>query len=237
MQQDYSTFTVTSFKEYQDIILSRPPEHFILYRGQPIDKTLLPKIARYEVHDVDAIEREMLGEFQRRSLHLMSRQPSTLWDWMALAQHHGMATRLLDWSENPLIALWFSLMQAGEINTEYSVVWGFHVPPGDIIKADEKEDPFEGCATKVFKPNHLIKRISAQFAWFTLHKQNTDKVFVPFEENLEYRGRLFKIKVMNSCFGECKKWLHHFGINSAVMYQDIDGLAKHIEWLFLGKNA
>ena len=94
MPQDYSTYTVTSFKEYQDIILSRPPEHFILYRGQPIDKSLLPKIARYEVRDVEAVEREMLGEFQRRSLHLMSRQPNTMWDWMALAQHHGMATRL-----------------------------------------------------------------------------------------------------------------------------------------------
>lgn len=237
MQKDYSTFTVSSFKEYQDIILAIPPEHFILYRGQPIDKTLLPKIARYDVHDVDAIEREMLAEFQRRSIHLMNRQPNNLWDWMALAQHHGMATRLLDWSENPLIALWFSLMPALEVNAEYSVVWGFHVPSEDIVKADDKQDPFEGGATKVFKPNHIIKRISAQFAWFTIHSQKSGKAFVPFEENEAYRARLFKIKIMNTCFGECKKWLHHFGINSAVMYQDIDGLAKHIEWLFLGKNS
>jgi hypothetical protein len=237
METEYATYTVNNFKEYQDIILNMPPENFILYRGQPIDKTLLPKIARYVVTDVDRVEREMLADFQRRSLHLMNKHPNNLWDWLALAQHHGMATRLLDWSENPLIALWFSMMPISEINSEYSVVWGFNVPQQDIVNADEKVDPFQEGTTKVFKPNHIIKRISAQFAWFTIHKQNEEKMFVPFEENPEYRSRLFKIKIASSCFGECKKWLHHFGINSAVMYQDIDGLAKHVEWLFLGRNT
>src|SRR4030095_10118653 len=102
MDTAYKIFTVTSFREYQEIILGMPAESFILYRGQPIDKTLLPKIARYVVQDVDRVEREMLAEFQRRSLHLVNKHPDNLWDWLALAQHHGMATRLLDWSENPL---------------------------------------------------------------------------------------------------------------------------------------
>ena len=133
MEKNFATYTVNSFTEYQNIILSMPAEHFILYRGQPIDKTLLPKIARYQLPDVEQVEREMIADFQRRSLHLMNKHPNNLWDWLALAQHHGMATRLLDWSENPLIALWFSLSQMPDINTEYSVVWGFHVPPQDVV--------------------------------------------------------------------------------------------------------
>ena len=107
--EGYQTYTVSSFKEYQDIILNTPDDKFILYRGQSQDKTLLPKIARYDVPNVERIEREMLEDFQRRSIHLIDYHPGNSWDWLALAQHHGMATRLLDWTENPLIALWFSM--------------------------------------------------------------------------------------------------------------------------------
>src|SRR5690606_40361909 len=75
MDKDYTTYTVNSFKEYQDIILTMPTDELILYRGQPIDKTLLPKIARYDVTDVEKVEREMIADFQRRSLHLMNKHP------------------------------------------------------------------------------------------------------------------------------------------------------------------
>jgi hypothetical protein len=237
MAKDYKEYNVRSFNEYLDIILKIPADHFTLFRGQPIDKALLPKIARYNVPEVERIEqRAMLEDFQRRSLHLIGNPPGNSWDWLALAQHHGMATRLLDWSENPLIALWFSMSSGSEEWTEYSVVWGFNVPPEDIINADESADPFQEGVTKVFKPNHIVKRISAQFAWFTIHKHNEEKKFVPFEKNPQYAQRLFKVIIQKSCFSECRKRLHSFGINSAMMYPDIDGLAKHVEWVFLGKD-
>lgn len=237
MEEGYETFTVSSFKEYQDIILNIPDDQFILYRGQNQDKTLLPKIARYDVPNVEQMEREMLEDFQRRSVHLIDYQPASSWDWLALAQHHGMATRLLDWTENPLIALWFSISPPTDINIyEYSVVWGFKVPKEDIINVTVDRDPFSGGGNKVFKPNHITKRISAQFGWFTIHKASPEKNFIAFEHNSDYRDRLFKIKVRSKCFAECKRRLHNFGINSASMYPDIDGLAKHVEWIFLERN-
>lgn len=232
--EGYRTYNVSSFKEYQDIILDLPEDQFTLYRGQNQDKTLLPKIARYDVANVERIEREMLDDFQRRSVHLIDYQPGSSWDWLALAQHHGMATRLLDWTENPLIALWFSMSPQTDIKIyDYSVVWGFNVPKEDIVNSTVDKDPFKGAGNKVFKPNHITKRISAQFGWFTIHKANAENRFVPFEHNEDYRDRLFKIKIRRECFAECKRRLHHFGINSASMYPDIDGLAKHVEWIFL----
>lgn len=237
MDEGYQTFSVSSFKEYQDILLNIPDDQFTLYRGQNQDKTLLPKIARYDLPDVERIEREMLDDFQRRSIHLIDYHPGNSWDWLALAQHHGMATRLLDWTENPLIALWFSMSPQTDTSvTEYSVVWGFNVPREDIINSTEDRDPFSGVGNKVFKPNHITKRISAQFGWFTIHKSNPARKFVPFEHNPDYRDRLFKIKIQSKCFGECKRRLHNFGINSASMYPDIDGLAKHVEWIFLEQH-
>lgn len=236
MEKAYKTYKVDSFRKFQDIILELPTDHFILYRGQTYDKTLLPKIARYNLVDADATEREMLEDFQRRSIHLIDLHPATSWDWLALAQHHGMATRLLDWTENPLIALWFSMSpKLDEITTDYSVVWGFDVPQDDVINATEMKDPFKGRSTKIFKPNHITKRISAQFGWFTIHRSESNGKFVAFEQNPEYSDRLFKIEIDSKCFKECKSRLHNFGINSASMYPDIDGLAKHVEWLFLEK--
>lgn len=235
--EGYQTFTVSSFKEYQDIILNKPDDQFILYRGQNQDKTLLPKIARYQIRNVEHTERQMLEDFQRRSIHLIDYHPASSWDWLALAQHHGMATRLLDWTENPLIALWFSMSPQTDINIyEYSVVWGFIVPPEDIVNSTQDKDPFSGGENKVFKPNHITKRISSQFGWFTIHKSNAENRFVPFEVSKDYRDRLFKIKIESKCFAECKRRLHNFGINSASMYPDIDGLAKHVEWIFMEKD-
>lgn len=236
MAEDYKVYKVKSFKEYQDIILNIPAEEFTLYRGQSLDKTLLPKIARYTVKNFEEIEREMLDDFQRRSLHLIDYHPANSWDWLALAQHHGMATRLLDWTENPLIALWFSMSpKIEDMKTDYSVVWGFNVPKDDIVNSTDEKDPFKGRMTKIFKPNHITKRISAQFGWFTIHQSNSDKKFIAFEKNSEYSNRLFKIEVDSKCFKDCKARLHNFGINSSSMYPDIDGLAQHVEWLYLGK--
>jgi hypothetical protein len=235
MEAGYKVYNVSSFKEYQDIILSIPTEEFILYRGQPLDKPLLPKIARYNVPDVRKVECEMLEDFKSRSLHLIEHYPANSWDWLALAQHHGMATRLLDWSENPLNALWFSMIELQNIKQDHSVVWGFNVPREDVIRSGADTDPFRVGGTKVFKPNHITKRISAQFGWFTIHEQNADNTFEPFEKNKDYSDRLFKIKIESHSFRECKKRLHHYGINSATMYPDIDGLAKYVEWLFLGQ--
>jgi hypothetical protein len=71
MQQGYKEYTVSGFRDYQDIILDIPLDVFTLYRGQSSDKPLLPKIARYNLEDVRKVEREMLADFKRRSLHLI----------------------------------------------------------------------------------------------------------------------------------------------------------------------
>jgi hypothetical protein len=80
----------------------------VLFRGQSADWPLLPSIARERLTDDPLVaERSMLEEFQRHSLPYLRSAPETVWDWMALAQHHGLPTRLIDWSLNPFASLWF----------------------------------------------------------------------------------------------------------------------------------
>ena len=65
-----------------------------LFRGQNVDKPLLPKIARSNSltpNYIEDLERKMLARFRKESTpYLNGVQPLTDWDWLAIAQHQGL---------------------------------------------------------------------------------------------------------------------------------------------------
>jgi len=85
----------------------------LIFRGQPVDQPLLPRLVRLDLR----IEHEswkktealILEEFKRGLLPLSEFKPENNWDLLALAQHHGLPTRLLDWTYSALAALCFTV--------------------------------------------------------------------------------------------------------------------------------
>src|SRR5262249_11833824 len=145
-----------------------------LFRGQPCPKKLLPKIGRDPFLSDEFLSREqrLIQEFRIRSNPYLDSSDRDDWDWLAIAQHNGMATRLLDWTDNPLAALWFAVRESPdkERKGKDGVLWVFHVPEQDMVVDQRASNPFKAKRTKVYRPKHLTRTIVAQGGWFTVHK-------------------------------------------------------------------
>jgi hypothetical protein len=227
------TASIDSFSQY----VAHIEEHFggkgLLYRGQPEDKALLPKIARLELSEEILIaERHMFDDFQRQALPYLEFQPNSDWDWLALAQHHGMATRLLDWTESPLAALWFTVCAAPH-NQRYGVVWVFQTKEEYFVQPSADATPFSGQRTRVFRPRHISRRIMAQSSWFTVHKYiDKQKRFIPLETNVNYRNSLTKLKIPIAAFPPIRRALARAGIHYLSLFPEIAGLCRHTQWQY-----
>ena len=199
-----------------------------LFRGQRSGYSLIPKIGRSRLPSLLELEAKMMEDLKREGLPFIRTTPVDEWDWLALAQHHGMPTRLLDWTSNPLVALWFAICKESK-NGESGIIWVFETKPKDSVTRDA--NPYTGELTKVFQPNHFTPRVIAQSGWFTCHKYATPfKRFVPLNTNIRYRERVFSIEIASGRFEWIKTELDRCGINSATLFPDLVGLCEKIAW-------
>jgi FRG domain len=203
-------------------------EFLTLYRGQQEDRPLIPKLGRINLRrPLLEAEKVMLDLFKEQSIPFLSRIPDNAKDWLALAQHHGLPTRLLDWTSNPLIALWFAV-ERPPVNKKPGVVWTFKTESADFVT--EKFDVFSTKSTKIFRPPHIVARIKSQSGYFTSHAILRNGSFLHLEKHRLYKSRLAKIIIPPGKFARFRHDLDIIGINRAFIYSDIDGLAQHIGW-------
>jgi len=197
-----------------------------IYRGQAVKGQLMPGVARSNPKlDTTKVEREVLEQLALLGAnHLDS--PSPL-DMMVVAQHFGLKTRLLDWTSNPLAALWFACADSIQGDAYVYALAAENLLARNLYSAD----PFDQNETRVFQPRQNNPRIVAQHGWFTLHRYSAkDKKFVPLELHARIKNYITEIRIPATSREGMLRSLDRHGTNLRVLFPDLEGLCRHLNW-------
>ncbi len=194
------------------------------------------------------LEEELMQSFSMRALPFHDRVPRDEIELLFFMQHHGVPTRLLDWSESPYVALFFALenalMESPELKVD-SAVWVIkpvglnqitfqnHTENERIISAkSELMEPYKpnsaypGKAPIAVLGIHNSRRIVAQRGVFTIFGSNL--AALDDDPRIVSGGILSKIVIDKESKVKIAKALFNMGVTDSVVYPDLDGLGREI---------
>ncbi len=166
--------------------------------------------------------------------------PNDYFEMLALAQHHGLATALLDWTTNPLVALFFTINDSEQLKNDGALfIYDYTAQPREL-----QNPPRVGVEVKPselhklnkvynFTSDAISSRILAQSGEFTVHcpptlkidSSSTDRSRAFFSER---NIKILKINIPHKIKMELKQTLNLFGINNASLFPGLDGIANHV---------
>jgi len=201
-------------------------------------------------HTKAGLEEHILRNYIRYARPYLGSEASNDWEQLISAQHHGVPTRLLDWSYSPLVALFFATRPSSHVRDR--AVWrldwqavhnAFGFPPlalrtddlDRLLDGGEKYSPWEFFArdekAKAFaclvEPPSMDARIIAQAAAFTLCSDRC-QAFDAFLEEHGLGGALAKFVIPGDQVSQFRDQLDLVGIDERRLFPDLDGVAASL---------
>ena len=206
---------ITSLSGYQ-CVLEKTTAY--MWRGvSDYRYQLIPKVARdwhLSVKYLKFTEEHLINNFKIRAAPYLPVLPANDWEWLALAQHHGLPTRLLDWTRNPLVALYFACKE--NLTIDGAIYFARCINEVDVNKI---ANPFEISESKKWSANHINNRLAAQDALFTISKNP----LIPFNE-----GVIACAKIKSTSKNKIIKILQSYGIHPGTIFPGLDGVAEYV---------
>jgi hypothetical protein len=231
------------------------------FRGCGIGSSpLVPKLYRHPTNktiaDISHLEHDLMIHFRQRSIPFHSRNLQDDWDTLFFMQHYGVPTRLLDWTENPFVALYFAVMSAPiQTNGNFSdaavwildpIVWNKHAlkhqsydggiltPGAEALKGYNPSRTIEDmCNFPVaLYGTHNSPRIVAQRGVFMIFGQQVHPMEEVFTSEKFPTDCLMKINIKSNRLREIRQSLLKNGTTESVVFPDLDGLAREIKRTF-----
>lgn len=196
------------------------------FRGQSdANWQLVPKAGRAEYFLPNNRDHGRFNNWTKQATAYLSTLPDNDLERLALAQHHGLATCLLDWSFNPLVGLYFS---CSDLLDQDGAVYCYDPPA--YVDASVLQLKDLTCNGVGFVPRALAGRILNQRAAFTVHIPANLPLEVSESVALPDHPNLNKLTIPSSLKIEVLKMLDDYGINRVTLFPDLDGLSAHVNW-------
>jgi hypothetical protein len=252
-----------------DGVTGAPEKIVNWYRGvgkatsHKLNPSLYRHPAKTEPDDLLILEKRMLDWFRRRavlyhSLASIAEGRTDHFDYLFFMQHNRVPTRLLDWTENPYIALYFALTSATLPAVEDAAVWILNPTAWNQKSLGEQWGPrgplsLEDQEVSGYAPRLSIEipqlramrdesvalygisnsqRMVAQRGVFTIFGRGTS----PMEQMYDDQGypdhSLTKIVIPQASIGELLDMVLSCGFTDSVAYPDLEGLAMEIKRAF-----
>jgi hypothetical protein len=218
----------------QDLLTRTNAQYFAEQRGRWIFRghpkaifQLIPSVGRCNSHVPESrskYEQSLFRIFRReaRGYFNHSSMPKTEWEWLSVAQHFGLPTRLLDWTQNPLAALYFAVSKDPECDGKLFALRA-------VLKDSEitpTGSPFKIEKPRKFYPNHVTPRIRAQEGVFVAC-ENAEQ---PLDTTLPEDWKIEDYLIPAGQKKELRYDLFRLGVHASSLFPDLGGLADRVGW-------